>query len=346
MSHVRPVARPLDAQALEIQTDGHPVLEVIRARKVAGTLPGQHGDGHVVALSIEGGGMRAAVSGGMVVALEQLGLSNVFDRIYGASGGLFNAAYFMAKQANYGSTIYSDNLTNKRFIDFGRLPKSLRGGPPVVSVDYAIDEVMSNERAVDWDAVIHSPIELHPIAASLDEWRAVDLGRPQTVQQLQAQLRASSRVMVFGGPPYEIEGSRYYDASLFMGIPYDLLIEQGATHVLALLTRPGGQVRRGQTLFERTLVARVLKRIDPRLPQAMKDRIETYRSTVTRLEEATRAPGAEAPFAYAVQPTGGELSQLARDPRTVQEAAIAGMRAAYQLAGASPQFVPVLLPYA
>ena len=344
MSYVQPVARPLDA--LEIQTGGHPVLEVIRTRKAAGTLPGQHGDGHVVVLSIEGGGMRAAVSGGMVVALEQLGLSNVFDRIYGASGGLFNAAYFIAKQANYGSTIYSDNLTNKRFIDFGRLPKSLRGGPPVVSVDYAIDEVMSRERAVDWDAVIHSPIELHPIAASLDEWRAVDLGRPQTVRQLQAQLRASSRVMVFGGPPYEINGSRYYDASLFMGIPYDLPIEQGATHVLALLTRPSGQVRRGQTLFERTIVARVLKRIDPRLPQAMKDRIETYRSTVARLEKATRAPRAEAPFAYAVQPGGAELSQLARDPRTVQEATITGMRAVYELAGASPQFVPVLLPYA
>jgi predicted patatin/cPLA2 family phospholipase len=299
-----------------------------------------------VALSVEGGGMRAAVSGGMVVALEQLGFSNVFDRIYGASGGLFNAAYFMAKQANYGSTIYADNLTNKQFIDFGRLPKSLRGGPPVVSVDYAIDEVMSNERAVDWDAVIDSPIELHPIAASLDEWRAVDLGRPETVQQLHAQLRASSRVMVFGGPPYEIDGARYYDASLFMGIPYDLVTEHGATHVLALLTRPGGQVRRGQTLLERTLVASVLKRIDPRLPQAMKDRIDTYRSTVTRLEEASRAPGGEPPFAYAVQPAGVELSQLARDPATVREAAIAGMRAVYELAGVSPQFVPVLLPYA
>jgi predicted patatin/cPLA2 family phospholipase len=345
MTLVRPIPRPLDSHALELHTGGHPVLDVIRKRKAAGTLPGQHADDHVVALSIEGGGMRAAVSGGMVVALEQLGLSNVFDRIYGASGGLFNAAFFMAKQANYGSTIYAENLTNKRFIDFGRLPRSLRGGPPVVSVDYAIDEVMSDERAVDWDAVIESTIELHPIAASLDEWRAVDLGRPRTVQELQAQLRASSRVMVFGGPPYEINGSRYYDASLFMGIPYDLLIEDGSTHVLALLTRPGGQPRRGPSLLERTLFARILKRIDPRLPQAMKDRIENYRSTVTRLEEATRSPGAETPFAYAVQPGGPELSQLARDPRTVREAAIAGMRAVYELAGVSPQFVPVLLPY-
>jgi len=345
MASAPTVKHLLEAVALEVDGAKHPVLEVISARKAAGTLPGQHGDGHIVALSVEGGGMRAAVSGGMVVALEQMGFSDAFDRIYGASGGLFNAAYFMAKQANYGSSIYADNLTNKQFVDFGRLPKSLFGGPPVVDVDYAIDQVMSGERVVDWDAVIGSPIDLHPVAASLDQWCAVDLGRPQSVEQLRAQLKASSRVMVFGGPPYEIDGARYYDASLFMGIPYNLPLEDGATHVLALLTRPTGNVRRGQTLLERTLFAQVLRRIDARLPQAMKDRIEIYRSTVARLEEATRAPGAKPPFAYAVQPSGPELSQLARDPQIVRSAAIAGMRAVYELAGVAPQFVPVLLPY-
>ena len=54
---------------------------------------------------------------GMVVALEQLGLSDVFDVIYGASAGALNATYFLTKTAAYGASIYYENLLDRRFID-------------------------------------------------------------------------------------------------------------------------------------------------------------------------------------------------------------------------------------
>jgi len=79
--------------------------------------------------------MRGVVSGGMVVALEQLGLLECFDAIYGSSAGAMNGAYFLAGQAALGTTIYYDNINNRHFIDFAR---ALRGRP-VVDLDFLVD---------------------------------------------------------------------------------------------------------------------------------------------------------------------------------------------------------------
>lgn len=60
------------------------VLRVLRERLRAGSTPGNRTDGLRVALSIEGGGMRGAVSAGMALALHELGLVPAFDAVYGA----------------------------------------------------------------------------------------------------------------------------------------------------------------------------------------------------------------------------------------------------------------------
>jgi hypothetical protein len=79
-----------------------------------------HGDGARIALAIEGGAMRGVVSAGMVAALEQLGLTDAFDAVYGSSAGAINGAYFLAGQANLGVTIYSEDINNRHFIDLRR----------------------------------------------------------------------------------------------------------------------------------------------------------------------------------------------------------------------------------
>jgi predicted acylesterase/phospholipase RssA len=64
----------------------HPVLVALRKRE-----PGER-----VALVVEGGGMRGAVSGGMALALEELGLSRAFDAAYGSSAGALNAMWLVS----------------------------------------------------------------------------------------------------------------------------------------------------------------------------------------------------------------------------------------------------------
>src|SRR5215472_2229069 len=78
----------------------HPVVALLRNRRDQGSLPGERTDDRRVALVIEGGGMRGVVSAGMTAAIEQLGFTNTFDEVHGASAGAFNAAFLLAGQAS------------------------------------------------------------------------------------------------------------------------------------------------------------------------------------------------------------------------------------------------------
>ena len=90
---------------------GHPVLELVRLRQASGSKPGKRapGDTATLALVVEGGGMRGAVSGGGLQALHDLGLRDAFDVVYGSSAGAINATYFLSGQRD-GVDIYPVRL--------------------------------------------------------------------------------------------------------------------------------------------------------------------------------------------------------------------------------------------
>jgi predicted acylesterase/phospholipase RssA len=85
-----------------------PIVELLRAR-AARASRAPHSDGAKIALCVEGGAMRGVVSAGMVSALEELGLGEAFDAVYGSSAGAINTAYFLAGQAAFGTAIYADS---------------------------------------------------------------------------------------------------------------------------------------------------------------------------------------------------------------------------------------------
>lgn len=76
----------------------HDVLNLLHRRYHSKSSPGARDDTAILALSIEGGGMRGAVSGGMAAAIACLGLSNSFDSIYGSSAGSIIGSYFISRQ--------------------------------------------------------------------------------------------------------------------------------------------------------------------------------------------------------------------------------------------------------
>jgi predicted acylesterase/phospholipase RssA len=76
----------------------HPVLEVLRRRS----------GGERIALAIEGVGMRGAVSAGMAIAIHDLGLTDAFDFVFGASAGALNAVWLLSGNPSEGLEPYSD----------------------------------------------------------------------------------------------------------------------------------------------------------------------------------------------------------------------------------------------
>eukprot|EP00554_Chaetoceros_debilis_P007673 CAMPEP_0194076308 /NCGR_PEP_ID=MMETSP0149-20130528/3126_1 /TAXON_ID=122233 /ORGANISM="Chaetoceros debilis, Strain MM31A-1" /LENGTH=725 /DNA_ID=CAMNT_0038757017 /DNA_START=109 /DNA_END=2286 /DNA_ORIENTATION=+ len=105
----------------------HEVIKLLEQRFKSKSKPGARGpddDAHL-ALSIEGGGMRGAVSAGMASAIAVLGLSDAFDSIYGSSAGSVIGAYMISRQMCV--DVYTDVLTTAKtkFVSKGRLASSL-----------------------------------------------------------------------------------------------------------------------------------------------------------------------------------------------------------------------------
>lgn len=141
--------------------------------------------------------MRGVVSAGMVTGLEYLGLLSAFDAVYGTSAGAMNGAYFIAGQAAFGTTIYYENINNKKFID----PLRALKGKPIVSLEFLMEHVMIDEKVLDWRTVIDSPIPLKPVASSIRSAQSVVLDRFSSREELFASLKASARIPMFAGWP-------------------------------------------------------------------------------------------------------------------------------------------------
>src|SRR3954469_9801425 len=96
----------------------HPVIAVLRSRPA----------GARIALVVEGGGMRGAVSGGMALALDELGLAHAFDAAYGPLAGTLNAMWLVSRGLRSGIPTWTDPRLVGELISRRR---ALRGGPVV-----------------------------------------------------------------------------------------------------------------------------------------------------------------------------------------------------------------------
>ncbi len=210
----------------------HDVLRVLRDRARSGSQPGQRDDGYRVALAIEGGGMRGAVSAGMALALDELGLVPVFDAVYGASAGAITGAWLLSRPA--GLRGWTEPAYARAFI---RRSAFLRGRP-VADVRALIEELYQTTFPMDFAAVLASPVEFHPLATDAATGQSTDL-RPLTATpaELRLALRASAALPLLAGPPVTLDGRRFYDAGLSESVPYRTALAQGATHVLVLRSR-------------------------------------------------------------------------------------------------------------
>lgn len=223
--------------------------------------------------------MRGVVSAGMVSALEDLGLTHAFDAVYGSSAGAINAAYFLAGQARLGTTIYYEDINNRRFID---LRRALRG-KPIVDLSFLLDDVVERRKRLDADALLANASPFTVIATDVRAEAAAKLrafrDRPHAI----AALRASATMPVVAGPPVEYDGRRFLDASLSEPIPVPSAEADGFTHAVVLLTRTGA-MRPKPSAFDRYFVGPRLRRLSPALATRYLERAGPYTALVRAID--------------------------------------------------------------
>ena len=301
------------------------IVELLRAR-AARRSRAPHGDGARIALSVEGGAMRGVVSAGMVSALEQLGLVDAFDAVYGSSAGAINAAYFLAGQAAFGTTIYAEDINNAKFISLARMFT----GRPVVDLGFLIDDVATIRKPLDTTKVLAAPSPLTVMATSVDTASRASLTAFPDGPSLLLALRAGATMPVLAGSAVTYQGRQYLDASLTEPIPVTLAEEEGHTHVLALLTRPSDTAR-ATTMFDRLYVLPRLRRLSPALAHLYVDRSGPYRTLLDRIG-AGRGPLGRAQV-LGVRPLPPVVGKLERSSATLKSAARLGFDAVMRTFG-------------
>ncbi len=315
---------------------GHPVIELIRRRREEGSCPGERSDGRRIALVIEGGGMRGVVSAGMTAAIEQLGLTDAFDEVHGASAGAFNAAFLLAGQASYLAALYQYGFGDPKFVSARR---ALRGGP-VFDMDYVIGEVWRRQRPLRVDRILAGGIDLHCTATDVDRAEIVDLADLDDEAQIRCAMRASGRLPWLAGPPVEFRGRRFLDATLAESIPVHAAVTS-ATDMLVLQTRPHGVPHTPLSNVVARLTDAYLSKLNPELVKLRLARSQRYDELSARLAAQAADPSAS-PAVCVIRPPSDALliSQTEHRMDALAIAGSHGLRAAWMaLDGEDPELL-------
>jgi predicted patatin/cPLA2 family phospholipase len=326
----------------------HEVLRALAARARTGSVPGARDDGLRIALAIEGGGMRGTISGGMALALHQLGLVPAFDAVYGASAGAISGAWLLSSRPEglrgWAEPAYAKTLIRR---------SALLRGRPVADVRALIEELYQTAWPMDFASVLANPVEYHPLATDAATGTSTDL-RPFVTDpaELRLALRASAALPLLAGPPVAFAGRRFYDAGVSESVPYRTALAQGATHVLVLrsrrapLTWPDGRPpSRSLRLFTRTTMRRespalraALLARDARLAAADRQ-LAAYDQAA--IPDAAERPADTAPAVFSIRPAADspQVSRLATEGKLLRAAFDAGeaaTRAAFRACDLTP----------
>jgi predicted acylesterase/phospholipase RssA len=145
----------------------------------------------------------------------------------------------------------------------------------------------------------------------------------RTKAELYDAVLASSRMPWAGGPPVEVEGRRYVDGGLGAAIPVAEALDAGATHVLALQTRPHGVPRRSASRLADVLIVRHLRALNPALAVLYRRRVEWYERVVQDIARRSRDRGDGPPWVLGLRPPAGTpvVGQLERRSAVLSAAA-------------------------
>ncbi len=299
-------------------------MRVLRERAAAGSRPGSRTDEHHVVLSIEGGGNRGIISGGMALVLDERMLLPAFDAVYGSSSGALTSAWLLSAGLSTGMRAWADPAS---FAAYSRLSNPLRRRP-LIDLEWLIGEFYDRTLRLDSEHVLGNPVSFHPLATEVTTGRAVDL-HPfiHDKSSLHRALRASASLPIVAGRPVEIAGNRYLDAGLVEAVPLDTPIAAGATHILVLGSRREDEMALDPA-WVRRLTSAWLRRSAPGARTAFLARNERAGVIGARLARHN-AEYAMRPAILTIRPAAGapSVGRLESVAATMREGLAAGRQA-------------------
>ena len=198
---------------------------------------------HDVALILEGGGMRASLTSGVVVALLEAGIHA--DWIAGISAGASNLVNYVARDPGRARRSFVEFAADP---NFGGLRSWLRG-TGMFHAEYIYERTSLPDQALplDWTAFRANPARYRIGAFRADDGAQVFFTEQEIreMRDLMVRVRASSTMPVLM-PPVVVDGHTYVDGALgdTGGIPIDAARAEGFEKFLVVLSQERGYLRR------------------------------------------------------------------------------------------------------
>lgn len=292
------------------------IVDTVLSRKDAGYKNRSHSDDEHVALVIEGGGMRGVAVGGMVSAIEDLGLTHCFDSIHGSSAGAAAGAYLACGQANFGTRMFYEDLTDNRFINLSRSAR----GQPIMDSDHLVDHVMTRVKPLDFDRLKDGPT-LNIVVTDIDLGESVVFSDFASYDAYRSCLKASVCIPIIAGRPREINGRRLVDGGMIQQIALPSALAAGATKVLALQTRRADEKIRAEGSFATKLQATAMQtRFGGRIGEIYLKRNARINQAVRQLNSGV-GPDGQTLVGLNIPSSVKDVHRLTKDAKVLKDAA-------------------------
>lgn len=189
---------------------------------------------------IGGGAMRGAYGAGVVLALHQLGLSQVFDVIIGISTGAPTGAYFLCgpEKGRLGASIYYEECP-RDFIRWSRLHRPL---------DFSVlmKTFRQGSKAIDVQAITTGSTDFYVIATNTSTGQSELLNTKTAHPDLLSAIHASIAIPSFSAP-VAVNDHTYIDGDIDP-FPAKLILDYfKPTDILIVPNRDEGGFRRWQS---------------------------------------------------------------------------------------------------
>ena len=217
-----------------------------------------------VGLVLEGGGMRALFTAGVLDALLDVKELDI-DGIVGVSAGALFGANYVSRQKERAIRYNKKYARDKRYMGF----YSWITTGNAVNEEFAFYEIPFKLDVFDQEKFKESKIDFHVVMTN------VESGKPEYVlikdvfKQME-YLRATS-ALPFASKIIEINGKKYLDGGISDSIPIDYCEGLGYDKIILVLTRPKNTHKEDKLNFLYKLVYRKYPNLVERLINMGKD---------------------------------------------------------------------------
>ena len=227
-----------------------------------------------VGLVLEGGGMRALFTAGVLDALLDVKELDI-DGIVGVSAGALFGANYVSGQKERAIRYNKKYARDKRYMG---LHSWITTGN-AVNKDFAFYELPFKLDVFDQEKFKESKIEFHVVMTNVENGQAEYVLIEDVFEQME-YLRATS-ALPFASKIIEINGKKYLDGGISDSIPIDYCEGLGYDKIILVLTRPKNTHKEDKLNFLYKLVYRKYPNLVERLINMGKD----YEVVLKKIED-------------------------------------------------------------